>query len=125
MTEDEIGRIIVDSALEVHRALGPGLLESTYETCLRHELNLRNIKVIQQLELPVIYKGLRMDKAYRIDLLLEDKVIIEIKSVEQLNNVHMAQVISYLKLSDLRLGYLINFNVKLIKDGIKRIANNL
>jgi len=125
MNEDEIGKKIVDSALEVHKALGPGLLESTYESCLRHELSIRGLKVVAQKELPVIYKGLKMDKAYRLDLLIEDKVIIEIKSVDLLNNIHLAQVLSYLKLSDLRLGFLINFNVKLIKDGIKRIANNL
>ncbi len=125
MTENEIGKIIVDSALEVHKALGPGLLESTYESCLKYELKLRNLDAISQKELPVIYKGFKMEKAYRLDLLVENKVIIEIKAVETLNNIHMAQVISYLKLSDIKLGYLINFNVKLIKDGIKRIVNNL
>ncbi len=125
MTENEIGKIIVDSALEVHKALGPGLLESTYESCLKYELKLRNLDAISQKELPVVYKGLTMEKAYRLDLLIENKVIVEIKSVETLNNIHMAQVISYLKLSDIKLGYLINFNVKLIKDGIKRIVNNL
>ncbi|MBZ0203995.1 MAG: GxxExxY protein [Ignavibacteria bacterium] len=125
MNENEIGKIVVDSALEVHRALGPGLLESTYETCLRHELTLRNLNIIQQKELPVIYKGLRMDKAYRLDLVIENKVIIEIKAVEELNNIHLAQMLSYLKLSGQKLGYLINFNVKLIKDGIKRVVNNL
>lgn len=125
MSEDEIGKIIVDSALEVHKALGPGLLESTYETCLRYELTLRNLKVISQQELPIVYKGLRMDRAYRLDLIIESKVIIEIKAVEELNNIHLAQMLSYLKLSDLKLGFLINFNVKYIKDGIKRVVNNL
>lgn len=125
MHEDDIGRIIVNSALEVHKALGPGLLESTYEACLRHELNLHKLHVEIQKGLPVMYKGLQMDIGYRLDLLVENKVIIEIKAVEALNNIHLAQILSYLKLSDLRLGYLINFNVKLIKDGIKRVANNL
>ena len=125
MDENQIGKIIVDSALEVHKALGPGLLESTYETCLKHELNLRGLKTDSQSELPVIYKGLRMEKGYRLDLIVEDKVIVELKAVETLNNIHLAQVISYLKLSGLKLGYLINFNVKLIKDGIKRVVNNL
>lgn len=125
MSEDEIGKIIVDSALEVHKALGPGLLESTYETCLRYELTLRNLKVISQQELPIVYKGLRMDRAYRLDLIIESKVIIEIKAVEELNNIHLAQMLSYLKLSDLKLGFLINFNVKYVKDGIKRVVNNL
>ncbi len=111
MNEDEIGRIVVDSALEVHKALGPGLLESTYESCLRHELTIRGLNVIAQKELPLMYKGLKMDKAYRLDLLVENSVIIEIKSVDQLNNIHLAQVLSYLKLSNLKLGYLINFNV--------------
>lgn len=125
MDENQIGKIIVDSALEVHKALGPGLLESTYETCPKHELNLRGLKTYSQSELPVIYKGLRMEKGYRLDLIVEDKVIVELKAVEALNNIHLAQVISYLKLSGLKLGYLINFNVKLIKDGIKRVVNNL
>ena len=125
MTEDEIGKIIVDSALEVHKTLGPGLLESAYQSCLKHELIIRNIGVKSQLELPLIYKGIKVDSAYRLDLLVENKVIIEIKAVDKLNDVHLAQILSYLKLSNLRLGYLINFNVKLIKEGIKRVANNL
>jgi len=125
MTEDEIGKIVVNSAFQVHKALGPGLLESAYESCLRHDLILNNLKVEFQKGLPVIYKGLKMDVAYRLDLLIEDKVIIEIKAVERLNEIHMAQVLSYLKLSGLKLAFLMNFNVKSIKDGIKRLANNL
>jgi GxxExxY protein len=124
MTDDEIGREIVDSALEVHRALGPGLLESAYESCLKHELRTRNIHVTSQQELPLTYKGLKMDVAYRLDLLVEEKVIVEIKAVDKLNDVHLAQILSYLRLTDLKLGFLINFNVKLIKEGIKRVANN-
>ncbi len=125
MNEDQIGRLIVDSSLEVHKILGPGLLESAYENCLKQELSLRNLKVISQKEVPVIYKGIKVDCAYKLDLLIEDKVIIEVKAVEKLNDVHLAQIISYLKLTNLKLGFLINFNVKLIKDGIKRVANNL
>ena len=125
MNENEIGKIIVDSAIEVHKTLGPGLLESAYETCLRHELKMRKLDVTAQKELPVIYKGLKMDIAYRLDLLVEKKVIIEIKAVNSLKSIHLAQVMSYLKLSGLKLGYLINFNVNLLKDGIKRVANKL
>lgn len=124
MTLDEIGKQIVDAAFEVHKALGPGLLESAYEACMMHELNLRNIRNVSQKEVPVIYKGFRVNVAYRLDHLVEDRVIVEIKAIEKLNDIHMAQIISHLKLKDLRLGYLINFNVKYIKDGIKRIANN-
>src|SRR5437899_503220 len=104
MTEDEIGKIIVDSALEVHKSLGPGLLESAYESCLKHELKIRNLSVMSQQEQALVYKGMKMDVAYRLDLVVENKVIIEIKSVEGLNYIHLAQIISYLKLSNLRLG---------------------
>jgi GxxExxY protein len=125
MTENEIGKIIVDCAFKVHQALGPGLLESTYEACLLYELSQAGLKVEQQKALPVIYKDVKLDCGYRIDLLVESKVIIEIKSVEALNDIHLAQILTYLKLSDCRLGYLINFNVRFIKDGIKRVVNNL
>ena len=125
MTENEIGEIIVDRALKVHKALGPGLLESTYEACLKYELIQSGLLVEQQKSLPVIYNDVKLDCGYRIDLLVENKVIIEIKSVEALNNVHMAQIITYLKLSGCKLGFLINFNVALIKDGIRRVVNHL
>jgi len=125
MTENEIGKIVVDCAYKVHHELGPGLLESTYEACLLFELKKAGLKAESQKALPVIYKDVKLDIGYRIDILVENKVVIEIKSVEALNDVHMAQIITYLKLSDCRLGYLINFNVKYFKKGIKRVVNNL
>lgn len=124
MDLDEIGKQIVDAAYEVHKTLGPGLLESAYEACLKHELTLRGINFVFQKEVPLIYKGIRVDVAYRLDLLVEDRVIVEIKSSDSLTDVNLAQIISYLKLKDLRLGYLINFNVKYFKNGIKRVVNN-
>ncbi|MBI5463713.1 MAG: GxxExxY protein [Ignavibacteriales bacterium] len=125
MTENEIGKIVVDCAFKVHQAIGPGLLESTYEACLVYELIQAGLKAETQKALPVVYKEVRLDCGYRIDVLVENLVIIEIKSVEALNDVHMAQILTYLKLSGCRLGYLINFNVKLIKDGIRRVVNKL
>ena len=125
MTENEIGKIIVDRSLKVHKALGPGLLESTYEACLKFELTDAGMYVESQKGLPVIYNEIKLDCGYRIDLIVENKVIIEIKSVEVLNDVHMAQILTYLKLSGCKLGFLINFNVHLIKDGIKRVVNHL
>jgi GxxExxY protein len=125
MTENEISKIIVDCALKVHRALGPGLLESAYEECLFYELNQRNLKVEKQRALPLIYEEVKLNVGYRIDLMVEDKVIVELKSVEIINDVHLAQVLTYLKLSECKLGLLINFNVALIKHGIKRVVNNL
>lgn len=125
MTENEISKIVVNCALKVHRALGPGLLESSYEECLFYELKKQNLKVEKQKKLPLIYEEVQLNIGYRIDLMVENKVIIELKSVESLNNVHLAQVLTYLKLSNCKLGLLINFNVALIKYGIKRVANNL
>ncbi|MCI2229532.1 GxxExxY protein [Polaribacter sp. MSW13] len=125
MTENEISKIIVDCALKVHRALGPGLLESSYEECLFYELGKRNLKVEKQKALPLVYEEVKLNVGYRIDLIVEDKVIVEFKSVESINEVHLAQVLTYLKLSECRLGLLINFNVALIKYGIKRVVNNL
>ena len=125
MTENQIGKIIVDCAYKVHKELGPGLLESTYEACLMYELKKAGLKAESQKVLPVIYKDVKLEVGYRIDILAEDKVIVELKSVEALHDVHMAQIITYLRLSDCRLGYLINFNVKYFKEGIKRVVNNL
>ncbi len=125
MTENELSRIIIGAAIEVHKILGPGLLESAYETGMERELTLRGLNVRRQVGLPLIYKDVKCDIGYRVDLLVENKVIIEIKSVEALNDVHIAQVLTYLKLSKCKLGLLINFNVKLLKDGIKRLVNNL
>jgi GxxExxY protein len=125
LSENEIGKIIVDCALRVHKELGPGLLESTYEGCIKHELLCEGLKVEQQKPLPVVYKEVKLECGYRIDLLVENKVIIENKSVEALNDIHLAQILTYLKLSGKQLGFLINFNVPLIKSGIKRVVNNL
>lgn len=111
---------IIGAAIEVHRALGPGLLESTYEACLCYELQQLGLKVEQQKPMPLVYKDLRLETAYRIDLLVEDRVVVEIKSVEQIHPVHEAQLLSYLRLSGCRVGLLINFNVPTLKQGIRR-----
>ncbi len=125
MTENQIGTIILDCAFKVHKELGPGLLESTYQACLVYELNKKSLSLEVEKTLPVIYDGIKLEAGYRIDILVENKVIIELKSVESLNDVHLAQILTYLKLADKRLGYLINFNVKYLKQGIKRVVNNL
>ena len=125
MTENEISQKIIGAAIEVHKQLGPGLLESTYETCLAYELKQMGLDVKQQQALPVVYKEVKLDAGYRIDLLIENKVIIEIKSVEALADIHTAQLLTYLKLKDLKLGLLINFNSVRVVDGLKRIVNNL
>lgn len=125
MTENEIGRIVVDRALEVHKSMGPGLLESTYEACLFYELSQAGLYVEMQKAIPVVYNEMHLNCGYRADLLVEGKVVIEIKSVEALCEVHMAQILTYLKLSGCKLGYLINFNVKLLKDGLRRVVNHL
>ncbi|MBS1768885.1 MAG: GxxExxY protein [Acidobacteria bacterium] len=123
MELNEITEKVIGCAIKVHRALGPGLLESTYEVCLEHELVKEGLKVKTQVALPVVYDGLRLDAGYRIDMLVEDAVIVELKSIESLHLIHEAQVISYLKLSGKKIGLLINFNVKLLKGGIKRLIN--
>ncbi|HMU34010.1 MAG TPA: GxxExxY protein [Pyrinomonadaceae bacterium] len=123
MELNEITEKVIGCAIKVHRALGPGLLESTYEVCLAHELVKEGLKVKTQVALPVVYDGLRLDAGYRIDMLVEDAVIVELKSIESLHPIHEAQVISYLKLSGKKIGLLINFNVKLLKGGIKRLVN--
>jgi GxxExxY protein len=125
MNENELSRIVFDAALNVHKALGPGLLESAYEECLYYELASSGLLVEKQKSLPLVYKEVELEIGYRVDLLLENKLIIEIKSVEELNDIHLAQILTYLKLSNCKLGMLINFNVVLIKDGIRRVANNL
>ena len=112
---------VMDAAFKVHRALGPGLLESVYETCMVHELESRGIGVARQISLPIVYDGLRLEGGLRLDLLVEDQIIVEIKSVEKMNPLFRAQLLSYLRLSERRLGLLINFSVPLIKDGIKRM----
>ena len=125
MTENEIAAAVVDAALKIHKTLGPGLLESVYQSTLSFELTKRGLRVVQQLGLPVFYEECKLDLGYRIDLLVDEKVIIEIKSVEALAPVHRKQVETYLRLMNLRLGLLINFNVELIKNGIHRVVNRL
>ena len=125
MNENELSRIVYNDALKVHRNLGPGLLESSYEECLFYELKKSGLFVERQKSLPLIYEDIKLDIGYRVDLLIEKKLIIELKSVDALNDIHFAQLLTYLKLSNCKLGLLINFNVTLIKNGIKRIANNL
>ncbi len=116
---------IIGAAIEVHKQLGPGLLESAYEGCLAHEFTLREIPFERQKALPVIYKGVKLDCGYRLDLLVGGLVVVELKAVEQLTPIHDAQMITYLKLANCKLGLLLNFNVKMMKQGIKRIALNL
>ena len=125
MTPNEVSGQIVDASMKVHTALGPGLLESAYEGCLAYELRKRGLKVAAQLGLPVVYEGVNIDVGYRIDLLVEDTVIVELKSVDKLAPIHEAQLLTYLKLSGRRLGLLMNFNVVHLKDGIKRMVNHL
>jgi GxxExxY protein len=125
MTENEISKIIVDKCFHIHVALGPGLLESVYEEILYFELSNENLKVERQKALPVIWKNKKMDLGFRADLIVEGKVIIELKSVEKIAPVHPKQLLTYLKVTDLKLGLLINFNDVLIKNGITRAVNNL
>jgi len=121
MYENELSKIIIGCAIDVHRELGPGLLESAYQECLYYELVSKGLKVEKEKSIPIVYKEIKLDHGYRIDLLIEDKVVIELKTVESFTDVHTAQVLTYLKLGDYRLGLLLNFHVKLMKDGIKRI----
>lgn len=125
MTENEISKKVIGLAIELHKRIGPGLLESVYENALAYDLKEEGLKVIQQVPMPFEYKEVKLDVGYRLDLLVENKVIIEIKSVENLAPVHYSQLLTYLKLSNLKLGVLINFNTKLLKNGIHRIVNNL
>jgi GxxExxY protein len=119
--EEEIGKAVIEAALRVHKELGPGLLEKVYEVCLSHELRKAGYSVDRQVEVPIKYDGITFDEGLRLDLLIEGKVIIEIKAVDEINPVWQAQILSHLKLTGMRLGFLINFNVPLIKHGIKRI----
>jgi GxxExxY protein len=120
--EDKISKDIIGKAIEVHKALGPGLLESTYQECLYYELKVLGYHVDKELALPIIYKDIKLDHGYRIDLLVENKVVIEIKTVETFTDVHFAQVLTYMKLGGFKLGLLINFNVSLLKQGIRRFV---
>ena len=125
MDEDQLSNVIIGAAIEVHRALGPGLLESAYEGCLARELALRKVPFERQKGIPVIYKGEEIDCGFRLDLLVDQKVIVELKAVDRLAQIHRAQVITYLKLTGCKLALLLNFNVMTMKDGIKRVAHHL
>jgi GxxExxY protein len=125
LTENAIAKEIVDAAYRIHTALGPGLLESVYDTVLAYEMGRRGLGVVRQQPIPVVYQGVRIETGFRADLVVEDKVIVEIKSVEVLIPVHKKQLLTYLRLANKRLGLLINFHVPLIKDGISRIVNGL
>jgi len=122
MEYEGITNIIIGCAMKVHSALGPGLLESAYETCLVYELKKNGVKVLSQVALPVSYDGVQLDAGYRIDVIVEDRVIVELKAVEKLTSLHQAQLMSYLKLSGNKVGLLINFNTVHLKDGVKRIV---
>jgi len=125
MTENELAKLVIGCAIDVHRKLGPGLLESAYQACLFYELVKHDLIVEKEKPLPLIYDDVKLDCGYRLDLIIEHKLIVEIKSIEALNDIHLAQVLTYLKLSGCKLGLLINFNSILLKDGIKRIVNKL
>lgn len=125
MEINQITEKIIGAAIEIHKTLGPGLLESAYEECLCYELSRARISFRRQVDLPVSYKEVKLDCGYRIDLLVEEEVIIELKTVERLLPIHEAQLLTYLKMLDKRLGLLVNFNVPVLRDGIKRIANRL
>jgi GxxExxY protein len=125
MTENQIATIIVDAAFKIHKTLGPGLFESVYQATLEFELQKRGLAFAQQVGLPVHYEAVKLELGFRVDLIVGEKVIVEIKSVEALAPIHKKQLLTYLRLTDLRLGLLINFNVELIKDGIQRVVNSL
>ena len=122
MDFDELSNRVIGCAIEVHRVLGPGLLESTYEQCLAHELNQQHINCLRQCGLPIIYKGMEIDCGYRMDLLVDKSLVVELKSVETLTPIHEAQILTYMKLAKIKTGLLINFNVKLLKQGLKRFV---
>ena len=123
MDDEELGKLVLDCAFKVHSDLGPGLLESAYETCLSYELRQCDVQVERQVVLPIHYNDVVLDAGYRIDLFVGDRIVVELKAVEKLTELHQAQLLSYLKLGDYWLGYLLNFNVKSMKEGIKRIVN--
>ena len=125
MNENELSFLVIGFAIEIHTALGPGLLESAYKESLFYKLTKEGIYVEKEKAMPLIFEGLKLDIGYRIDLLVDNKLVIETKSVEELNDIHLAQTLTYLKLGNYKLGLLMNFNVKRIKEGIKRVANGL
>lgn len=122
MKFDALSNKVIGCAIEVHRTLGPGLLEATYEQCLAHELKLKNIDFKLQYPAPVVYKDIKLDCEYRVDVLIENKLIVELKSVEEIKGIHEAQLLTYIKFSNIKKGLLINFNVKILKNGIKRFV---
>jgi len=125
MNQEDVATIIIDAALKVHRSLGPGLFESAYQLCLAYELRHRGLQVECEVALPITYEGIRIEAGYRIDMVIENQIIIENKTVEQLLPIHEAQIMTYMKLSKTQIGFLINWNVRLIKNGIKRIVSNV
>jgi GxxExxY protein len=125
MTENELSNKIIGLAIEVHSALGPGLLESAYKECLYYKIGKAEIRVEKEKPMPLIFEEVKLDCGYRIDLFVENKLVIEIKSVEALNDIHLAQILTYLRLGNCKLGLLINFNVEKLKDGVKRVVNGL
>jgi GxxExxY protein len=125
MTENEIAKEVVDAAYQIHKRLGPGLLESVYEIILAYELKKRGLTAVRQVAIPILYDSLTFEEGFRADIVVEDKVIIELKSVESVSNVHKKQLLTYLRLADKRLGLLINFGEELIRDGISRVVNQL
>jgi len=125
MTENEISNVVIGCAIEVHKQLGPGLLESAYKECLAYELFQQGLQVSKEVPMPIVYKEVKLDHGYRMDLLANNKVVIEIKTVEFISDVHEAQLLTYLKLGNYKLGLLLNFHTTMLKNGIKRMVNNL
>ena len=125
LSENELSQKVIGIAIEIHKALGPGLLENAYKECMYYKLSENGLYVEKEKAMPLIYEEVELECGYRIDLLIENKLVIELKSVDILNDVHLAQTLTYLKLGNFRLGLLINFNVTLLRDGIKRVANGI
>jgi GxxExxY protein len=125
MTENQISNTIIGSAIEVHKQLGPGLLESAYQACLAYELSQKGLNIRQEVPMPVVYKEVKLNHGYRIDILVEKKIVIEVKSVDTLTLVHEAQLLTYLKLGNYKIGLVLNFHVSMMENGIKRMVNNL
>ena len=124
MRENELSELVIGSAIKVHKSLGPGLLESAYQACLYYELTKEGLDVEKEKAIPLVYEEVKLDCGYRLDLIVENRLIIEIKAMSSLTDVHMAQILTYLKLTECKLGLLMNFNEKLIKNGIRRVVNN-
>ncbi len=125
MTENEISKIVFEAGLQIHKTIGPGLLESAYKECLVYELRKSGLEIIKEKALPLIYEDVKLDVGYRIDICIDHKFLVEIKAVESLNDLHLAQTLTYLRLSKYKLGMLINFNTILFKDGVKRVINGI